>query len=224
MKFALPIALGLGLLSTPALAQPVVVELFQSQGCSSCPPAIANVNALAGRPDILALTFAVTYWDNLGWKDTFAKPAFTGRQYAYAHGLHHANVYTPQVVIDGRSDLDGTQRGPLQDAIAHAVSKTGPALSWASGSVTVEAAKGEGDVWLVRYDPRLVDVAIHAGENSGVTIAHRNVVRELTLLGHWTGADRKFAIAPGNPDWRTAVLVQGQDGGPIFSAAMAPAP
>src|SRR6185369_12613330 len=96
-----------------------VVELFQSQGCSSCPPANANVNAISDRGDVLALSFAVTYWDQLGWRDTFAKPQYTARQYAYAHGLHLGNVYTPQVVVNGRQDLTGIQRGQLDGAMAH---------------------------------------------------------------------------------------------------------
>ena len=78
--------------AAPAWSGPAVVELFQSQGCSSCPPASANLNALAGRDDVLALSFAVTYWDRLGWKDTFASPGFTARQWDYARGLHHDNV------------------------------------------------------------------------------------------------------------------------------------
>src|SRR5271167_4713002 len=87
-----------------AMARPVVVELFQSQGCSSCPPANANLAAIADRPDVIALNFSVTYWDNLGWKDTFARPAYTARQWDYAHSLRHADVFTPQVVVDGRRD------------------------------------------------------------------------------------------------------------------------
>jgi hypothetical protein len=88
MKHLLPALAGLFVLaSLPAIAAPTVVELFQSQGCSSCPPAIANVNALADRPDILALSFSVTYWDRLGWKDTFARPEFTARQYAYGRAF-----------------------------------------------------------------------------------------------------------------------------------------
>src|SRR5690349_23168075 len=82
--------------------RPVVIELFQSQGCSSCPPANANLNALSQRADLLALSFSVTYWDSLGWKDTFAKAQFTDRQYAYAHAMQGGNVYTPQIVVNGR--------------------------------------------------------------------------------------------------------------------------
>jgi hypothetical protein len=216
------LAVVLGFSACPADAAPTVVELFQSQGCSSCPPAIANVNALADRPDILALTFAVTYWDQLGWKDTFAQPEFTARQYAYAHGLHHANVYTPQVVIGGKTDLTGIDRVQLSGAVAHAAAQPGPVLNISAVSVRVNAAaapSGGADVWLVRYDPRIQNVAIGAGENSGVTIAHRNVVRGLVHLGDWSGAAQSYALpAGGDPAWRGAVLVQGKNGGAILSA------
>jgi hypothetical protein len=211
------------LLQWPAFAaSPTVIELFQSQGCSSCPPAIANVNALADRPDILALTFAVTYWDQLGWKDTFAKPEYTARQYDYSHGLHHANVYTPQVVIGGRADHTGTDRRELLDAIADVPPPQGPAISQGAANVTVAAGvspAGGVDVWLVRYDPRIQNVAIGAGENNGVTIAHRNVVRGLVRLGGWSGAAQTYVLPMGgDPAWRTAILVQGKNGGPILSA------
>src|SRR5437879_1949909 len=104
------IGLGAALaLATPALAQtPLqVVELYTSQGCSSCPPADAAVAQLSARPEILALSFGVTYWDDLGWKDTFAQKKFTERQWDYAKGLRHANVATPQVVVNGRLDVVG---------------------------------------------------------------------------------------------------------------------
>ncbi len=101
-----------------ASANPVVVELFQSQGCSSCPPANANLNAIADRPGVLALSFAVTYWDYLGWKDRFAQPAFTERQRAYAKSKQSDGVYTPQVVINGRRAIVGARRGSFDAAIA----------------------------------------------------------------------------------------------------------
>ena len=88
----------------------MVVELFQSQGCSTCPPADANLARIADRPDVIALSYAVTYWDHLGWKDTFAQPKFTLRQYEYAQSLRHPNVFTPQVVVDGRKDGSGIDR------------------------------------------------------------------------------------------------------------------
>src|SRR5437764_4980991 len=92
-------------------AAPVVIEEFQSQGCSSCPPATANVNALAERPEVLALSFAVTYWDALGWKDTFASPAFTQRQWDYAHHAGRTNVATPQVIGNGGPAVTGAALG-----------------------------------------------------------------------------------------------------------------
>jgi hypothetical protein len=216
---------GLFLLAAlPAQTAPIVVELFQSQGCSSCPPAIANVNALAGRPDILALSFGVTYWDYLGWRDTFAHSEFTSRQYDYKRGLHTGSVYTPQVVIDGRVDLTGTNRGELDAAIGRAVlPKDAPSLALASNAVTVSTAAapaGGADVWLVRYDPRIQNVDIAAGENSGVLLAHKNIVRGLSRLGIWSGAAQAYAIpAGGDPAWRSAILVQAKNGGPILAAA-----
>jgi hypothetical protein len=213
---------GLILLATlPARASPTVVELFQSQGCSSCPPAIANVNALADRPDILALSFGVTYWDYLGWKDTFARPAFTERQRDYARGIG-TTVYTPQVVIGGRSDIVGVDRAELASAIARApVTRNAPAVTVTSGQVAVSrAAAANADVWLVRYDPRVQNVDIGAGENSGVLLAHRNIVRALVRLGGWSGAAQTYALpGGGDPAWRTAILVQGTGGGPILAAA-----
>src|ERR1700740_2052001 len=102
-----------------AVGKPLtVVELFQSQGCSDCPPANANVMALSSRPDLLTLSFGVTYWDYLGWKDTFASPQYTARQWDYAHALHHAEVYTPQVVVNGRADIVGRDRQALEALIA----------------------------------------------------------------------------------------------------------
>ena len=199
----------------------VVVELFQSQGCSSCPPAEANLNAIAGDPDVLALSYGVTYWDSLGWKDTFATKAYTDRQWSYA--MHHgrSQVWTPQVYIDGQKDLVGNDRGKLDRAIAQA-SIRGPALSWQAGTLTVAAGKAVGacDVWLVRYDPRTINVAIGAGENSGRTLPHRNVVRELVHLGRWNGAANSFPVpATSMSGLATAALVQVADGGAVLSAS-----
>lgn len=202
-----------------------VVELFQSQGCSSCPPAEANLNALAGRPDILALSFGVTYWDDLGWKDTFAASAYTDRQYDYAHYNHRSGVYTPQVIIDGQTDLVGSDPAQLDKVIARAHLQ-GPVLGWSKGQLQVGTGKvtTPADVWLVRYDPRTLDVAISAGENRGRTLPHRNVVRELVHLGRWNGTARSFPIpAPAFKGLSTAALVQLPSGGAILSASRAAA-
>ena len=119
-----------------AVAQPAppvqVVELFTSQGCSSCPPADRAVAQLSARPDILALSFGVTYWDDLGWKDTFAQPAFTDRQWAYAKGLRHSNVATPQVVVNGRIDTVGQSVSQIDQALRAApLAAGGPQVAFA---------------------------------------------------------------------------------------------
>ncbi|MEP6899149.1 MAG: DUF1223 domain-containing protein [Rhodanobacter sp.] len=212
--------------AAPAPSRLVVVELFQSQGCSSCPPAEANLNAIAGQPGILALSFGVTYWDSLGWKDTFATAAYTDRQWAYAHHRGRDNVWTPQVYVDGHADLVGTDRAQLDQVIAHA-DMHGPQLSWQQGQLQLSAGKPAAtcDVWLVRYDPRTINVAIGAGENGGRTLPHRNVVRELVHLGTWDGSARTFAVpAPSSNGLSTAALVQAGSGGDILSASKQTAP
>lgn len=203
-----------------------VVELFQSQGCSSCPPANVNVMAVMDRPGVLALTYQVTYWDNLGWKDTFAKPAFTARQRDYARGLAIGNVYTPQVVVNGRADLVGVDRGALDTAIRRNLRPPyEPPITVSATAVTVGAgaARGAADVWLVRYDPRIQQVPIRRGENGGRTLPHRNVVRDVVRLGSWSGAERRFNVpATTDPALRGAILVQRADGGAIVAAERLP--
>ncbi len=201
-------------------AHPTVIELYQSQGCSSCPPAIHNVNALADRPDVLTLTFAVTYWDQLGWKDTFASPAQTARQWDYARGLGHDQVWTPQVIIDGRGDVVGARSGQIAELLAKTPPRVGPALTLANGAVSVGAATapaGGADVWLVRYDPRTIAVAVRAGENGGRTIDHRNVVKQVVKLGHWSGTAATLPLPALPTGLQTAVRVQ-QPGGAILAA------
>lgn len=203
-------------------AHPAVVELFQSQGCSSCPPASANLIALAARPDVLALSFQVTYWDKLGWKDTFGSPAFTARQWDYAHALKHREVWTPQVVVNGRADTIGNRPGQIEQLLQRQDRGAGgPELTLGSARVSVSgpARTRPADVWLVRYDPRLLQIPIQRGENGGKTLPHRNVVRELVRLGAWSGDTRSYVLpAPAQPDLRTAVLVQDGPGGAILAA------
>ena len=226
-RFVTIAASVIGALHGPALANdpahPTVVELYQSQGCSSCPPAIANINLLAARPDVLALTFAVTYWDQLGWKDTFARPAFTQRQWDFARAAGRGNVATPQTVINGRTVTNGGDRAQLIAAIRAADrGDSGPSITATSRTVRVAGAatRRSATIWLVRYDARSIDVPIRAGENGGRTIAHRNVVRSLSLLGQWNGRETVVTVPPGgNPNLRSAILVQSGTGGPIIAAA-----
>ena len=220
------LAIGLGVQEAQAAdpARPAVVELFTSQGCSSCPPANDNLAILAGRPEILALSFGVTYWDNLGWKDTFASPTFTARQWDYARSLRHRQVWTPQMVFNGRSDVTGASRGEIDRALRTADRGAGgPALSMTGETISVGAGRppaGGADVWLVRYDPRTVQVPVRRGENSGLTLPHRNVVREFVRIGRWTGQPLSITVLRSHDrGLMTAVLLQAGQGGPIVAAS-----
>jgi len=214
-------AFGGGAASAADAAHPTVVEIFQSQGCSSCPPANANVLALANRPDVLTLSWQVTYWDNLGWKDTFGQPAFTARQWQYAHAFHRGQVATPEVVVNGRADVVGDRRDELEHLIRQADRGAGGPQVRVEGERADVSGQGPGArVMLVRYDPNIVNVPIQAGENSGVTLPHKNVVREVVDLGAWGGGARSYASpAPTRPGLKTAILVQQGPGGPILAAA-----
>jgi len=214
----------------PAAAKPLtVVELFQSQGCSDCPPANANVMALSDRPDLLTLSFGVTYWDQLGWKDTFASPQYTARQWEYAHALHHSEVYTPQVIVNGRADITGRDKAQLESLILREANLIAPPVEIDSGHAHVgedvlartTIAKGAHfDVWLVRFDPKIENVPIARGENGGLTLPHRNVVKQLVKLGVWNGAAVDFALpAATSGGLKDAVLVQKGLGGAIVAAA-----
>jgi len=213
--------------ATPAPAPPpgelTVVELFTSQGCSACPPANANLVTLAQRPDVLALSFNVTYWDQLGWKDTFGQDAFTRRQRDYQRGLGNDNVWTPQVVVDGRAHVVGQQIAGIEGLIGRHRPFSGPTVRFnATGAVGLAggtAPVAPADVWLVRYEPRPIAVPVARGENGGRTLPHAAVVRDLVRLGPWTGATVGYRFpAASRPGLMTAVLVQAPDGGPILAA------
>jgi hypothetical protein len=213
-------------LAIPAMAddadRPTVVELFQSQGCSDCPPANANVIALSARDDLLTLSFGVTYWDQLGWKDTFASPQYTRRQWDYARAFHRTEVFTPEVVVNGRADVVGSNRAELETLIRRE-SRTveGPEVSVQDDLVYIGTGNaGVGaEVWLVRYDPNVVQVPIQRGENEGRTLPHKNVVKELIKLGEWTGQRESLRLPKtARPDLRGAILVQDGPGGAILTA------
>ncbi|KAI0319602.1 thioredoxin-like protein [Amylostereum chailletii] len=204
-----------------------VVELFQSQGCSSCPPANANVLALIDTaPDALVLTYEVTYWDYLGWPDTFARKAWDDRQREYSAAFHNRSVYTPQVIVNGLANGVGSRKSELQSLLregqAASPLPTGP-LSVTLTSPNHITVRGPADaralVQLVLYDPTTHDVAIARGENGGRTIPHRNVVRELVVLGWWEGGELSFALPERPADGlNAAILVQKGRGGPVLGA------
>ncbi len=206
----------------PYAAHPTVVELYQSQGCSSCPPAQDNINAIADRGDVVALSFSVTYWDYLGWKDSFGSPRYTQRQWDYAHHNNRDQVGTPQVWVNGRTTILGSDKAELNAAIARAGAFRARPLSLRDGRLSIAAGtapKGGADLWLVRYDPRTVQVAIRAGENGGRTLPHRDIVRDLVKVGHWTGAAQTIALPKAaSAPLKSVVLLQGGTGGPILDA------
>lgn len=200
-------------------SHPVVLELYQSQGCSSCPPANAVLNQIANRPDVLALNFAVTYWDRLGWKDSFARPEYTARQWDYARAGGRGNVQTPQLIVDGRSAILGSRKNEVDAAIAgHRRPAGAPEIAVGSGNVVVGAGAGKAaTVWLVTYDPRPLAVPIGAGENGGRTLVHRNIVKRLVKLGTWNGAAARFTVPGQAAGVAQAILVQAGSGGPVIA-------
>jgi hypothetical protein len=206
--------------STATPKNPIVIELYQSQGCSSCPPANAAVNAVADQPGVIALSFAVTYWDRLGWKDIFGDKAYTQRQYDYAHALGNANVATPQIIINGKSAITGIKRGELaQNIAATRPISGGPAIEIERDTVTIGKGFGPANVWLVRYDPRTQNVAIRSGENSGRTLPHKNIVRSLAKLGEWNGEAKDFKLPKAaDSQFKSIILVQRPGAGPIIAA------
>lgn len=208
----------------PAFAESgsrVVVELFTSQGCSSCPPANANLITLSQRPDVLVLSFAVTYWDRLGWKDTFGKPEFTDRQVVYEPALQQFGPYTPQMVVNGAATVVGNRLDEVEALIADAAPLPGPMLDLGTAMLSIAAGTAPdagADIWRVTYDPNVVQVPIGRGENTGRTLAHTHVVHDLANLGNWTGAALDLQVQPAPPGLRTAILIQAKNGGPILAA------
>jgi hypothetical protein len=199
-----------------APGRPVVVELFTSQGCSSCPPAEAFLSELArDRADVLALSWHVTYWNGLGWPDPFSLPAATDRQRRYA-ALLPADVYTPQMVVDGTADVVGFDRGRALAAIAAAAAahRGGPALavSCRAGQATITLGAGEGvaDILVLGYD-REHRTAVGSGENEGRTLTGSNIVRALATVGTWRGVAQRIVV-PVPQGERLAVLLQAPDG------------
>jgi hypothetical protein len=200
--------------SPQAASRPVVVELFTSEGCSSCPPADRLLTELARRPDVLALGFHVTYWNSLGWRDPWSLDAATSRQQLYAEILHQEDLYTPQLVVDGRQALVGSDAGGADRAISRARPAQAVALALASDpggiAITAGAGAGEGKILLIGYDGAHV-TAIGRGENAGRTLAEANIVRSVTLAAAWHGAASRVLL-PRPAGERLAAILQAPDG------------
>jgi hypothetical protein len=229
MLSRLILSLGLIVGLSPAVAnaaeRPVVVELFTSQGCSSCPPANAYLNEMSQvRRDVLALAFHVTYWDRLGWKDPFSLAAATDRQAVYGRRFGDGS-YTPEMVVDGAASAVGSDRGQVGSAIENAkrngqtaaavnVTKSGDQVS-----IEVGAGSGSGRILLIGFD-REHTTAIGRGENSGRTLTEANVVRSFRAVGQWSGAAVRLTERfPQGQD--IAVVLEAPDGRIIGAGRLA---
>lgn len=212
-------------LNAPLLAEnPVVVELFTSQGCSSCPPADALFQGIAERDDIIAISMHVDYWDYIGWKDEFADPAHAKRQRAYAQAAGRRSIYTPQMIVNGKTDIVGTRPMELSDAI-HAyqsmpsldvgLARQGDDIVITAGAT--DAFEGPFVLYMMRYEP-LREARITRGENAGHTLRYANVAEGLTVLGEWDGVTplNVSVAAPGSQPF--VVLVHQGATGPIVGA------
>jgi hypothetical protein len=231
MRFWLASAIGI-LLPTLAVAQPaarpVAGELFTSEGCSSCPPADAKVAELARtRPDLLLLTFHVTYWNNLGWRDPYSFEAATQKQQRYVALGVSPEVYTPALVVDGKLNAVGSD-GPAVDHTLRQASLTEETAapievqrSDAGLTVWVGAGSGAGTLLLVGYD-RLHQTAVARGENGGRTLTEANIVRSMSVLGAWSGKPIRLQV-PNPAGQEVAVLLQRNDGHIVGAGIARPA-
>jgi hypothetical protein len=179
-----------------------VLELFTSQGCSSCPPADRLVGQLANDPSLIALSVPIDYWDYLGWRDTLANPAHSARQRAYARGRGDGQVYTPQIVVNGAADALGSDQGSIERAITQTDHKSGVMslpvlLSVGDGALNVKLSSTgtqiSAEVWLCSLT-KAVAVVIGRGENRGHTITYHNVVRKWLKLGNLSGEQSSWSV------------------------------
>jgi hypothetical protein len=233
-------ALGLAAFLQPAWAEPprAVVELFTSQGCSSCPPADELLVEFSQQPDIVALSLPVNYWDYLGWKDTLAHVAFTERQKAYAHSRSDRQVFTPQMIVNGKKSSIGSDRSQVEKAIQYTTKgrKTLPVnvvVNEQNDTVTItveetpDTTQREAEIWILPV-LKSQTVPIERGENRGKTITYANVVRGLNRVGEWRGGSARFDVPldmarKGGDAY--VVLLQGTDAarpGLILGAAKGP--
>lgn len=232
MKFLLPIVAMLGL-AMPVYGQsadePVVVELYTSQGCSSCPPADALLHELAARQDVLPLALHVDYWDYIGWKDKFADPSHTKRQKGYAHAGGRRMIYTPQMIIMGQDDVVGADALAVDNAIARHRKTPRPvslSVSRAGGDLVirleprVQMDSGPFLVQLVRFTPQR-KVSITRGELAGKSFTYANVVEDWQVAANWDGAGSLEISVPAPGRNPAAVLVQAAPFGKIIAAARA---
>ncbi|MEM5520014.1 DUF1223 domain-containing protein [Sulfitobacter sp. AS59] len=229
MKFLFSSLLVLGLACTaPVHAQdrPVVVELFTSQGCSSCPPADEILAELAGRDDVIALALHVDYWDYIGWKDQFGDPDHATRQRAYAVAGGRKSIYTPEMIINGITDIVGAK--PMAVAQAIVDHKNDPALvdltltrsgdSLQINAETLPGAKGPFTVNLLQYIPAQ-KIHIKRGENAGHAFSYHNIAKDWSILGDWAANAPLILTTPIDGGLPAVVIIQQSGAGPIVAAA-----
>jgi hypothetical protein len=207
-----------------------VVELFTSQGCSSCPPADALLTSLAERDDVVALAYHVDYWDYIGWEDTFGDKGFSDRQRGYAKSWGSTRIFTPQMVINGAEGVVGSRRDDVQDAVTSAQLPLPVSLAVHDDmlklDIPADATLEDATIWLVRYLDR-ADVAIEKGENAGKTMVYTQVVVDRQPVGLWeaaVGAQIKLPLEQfaGEDNGGLAILIQAERNGlpgPILGAA-----
>ena len=184
--------------------KPVVIELFTSQGCSSCPPADRLLAKLARQPNVIALSFSVDYWDYIGWKDTFASPAYTARQKGYAAARGDGHVYTPQAIVNGLAHVVGSDYSAIRSAARQLYGRKGAlqvaiATRQRNGALICDVGAGQArapqraGLWLYRILSAR-DVQIGRGENRGRKVTYVNIVRSVQKIGEWTGKAARFEI------------------------------
>lgn len=214
-------ALILGCLAAvPATADPVVVELYTSQGCSSCPPADEMLGQLAARDDVIALSLHVDYWDWIGWRDTFADPAYSERQLQYALAEGANARYTPQFIVGGIDRIAGPSGMQLSEIVGAHDGVTGDVLQADGSQVSVSDTGIPGQLIAVSYMPEATVQVLH-GENAGRSITYHNVVASWTVLQEWDGGATTVTVPAAEDGYRRAVLAQATPGGmpgPIVGA------
>ena len=223
-------------LTSRALADPrAVVELFTSQGCSSCPAADKLMGELANDPSLIALSLPIDYWDYLGWKDTLADSRFSARQKAYSHMRGDREVYTPQAVVNGEVHVLGSDRAGIEDAATRTqndgdVMSVPVAIKQSDKQLNVSIAAGHGrvdhgEIWVCAVS-KSVPIQIGRGENRGRQVTYHNVVRNWLKVGDWNGKPGNWSVPIENikSDGVDAAVVYVQDGnrdkpGPMLGAA-----
>ncbi|PTX53525.1 hypothetical protein IQ03_00441 [Gemmobacter caeni] len=221
MRDALKAACGLWLAfavagqAQTAADRPVVVELYTSQGCSSCPPADDLLATLAADPAVIPLALHVDYWDYIGWEDHLAQPGFTARQKAYARAVRSRTIYTPQMIVNGGTRVEGNDPEAVLEAIRSARGAGSPVtleVQHEGGQIRVRAQSAEGPglpmkIQLVRYRPEET-VNIERGENAGRTVTYRNIVTDWQPVAEWPGQPPLDLTLPLAGDEPAVVLIQ----------------